>query len=492
MKKSLIIGAIIFFMFSADASSDIVNDLKNFEKSLSEWVANFDKIDKRLSNLEGGIEIKDKQQAELNRSIANIEDLLTNLEAKIDNIGRTKSVAGVEKAIKSFEGTLDVFKNRFSEMAKRLEDQEVKTTVLEKIYKASQNPVETMMQAIDEQKKVISALMEKLDKQEKTILTIEESFKKQTLPDESLAKSIDSLNARISNLESGAVVVKKGAKKELKKAEEKVKEEGKKEAAALEDAVTEKGKIPAKEIPEEMKGLTDIGKGFFVKDVKFKKFGSSTSINGEIINKSDRVYSIADFEVQVYNRVGDVLGGHRFSINSFKSNESKKFEEIIVGVETESVAQYTIFLAEIPSFASAGEKEIKIINREIEVAAAEVKDILPYVEVKKITDEKEAIKPDELKDFEVIGNGFYAKKIEFAGFGSSSRVMGEVKNNSENDYQLVSFIMKVYSKDYGIITSFDFSIRRLKSGEIKPFEEIITGVRPFEVFRYEILFKNAY
>ncbi len=52
--------------------------------------------------------------------------------------------------------------------------------------------------------------------------------------------------------------------------------------------------------------------------------------------------------------------------------------------------------------------------------------------------------------------------------------------------------MKIYSKDYGMITSFDFSVRRLKSGGIKTFEEIVTGIRPVEISRYEVVFKEAY
>jgi hypothetical protein len=71
-------------------------------------------------------------------------------------------------------------------------------------------------------------------------------------------------------------------------------------------------------------------------------------------------------------------------------------------------------------------------------------------------------------------------------------VTGEIKNNSKNDLYLASFVMKIYSEDYGMITSFDFSIRRLKSGGIKTFEEIVTGVPPVDISRYEVVFKSSY
>ena len=45
-----------------------------------------------------------------------------------------------------------------------LEDQEVKTAVLERMYKTANKPLDTLMQAIDEQKSVINKLGEKLDK----------------------------------------------------------------------------------------------------------------------------------------------------------------------------------------------------------------------------------------------------------------------------------------------------------------------------------------
>jgi hypothetical protein len=97
-----------------------------------------------------------------------------------------------------------------------------------------------------------------------------------------------------------------------------------------------------------------------------------------------------------------------------------------------------------------------------------------------------------LEGFEGIGNGFYVGNVSFDGFGSSSTVTGNIKNNSESDFYSASFVMKVYSKTYGMITSLDFSVRSIKRGDTKTFEEIITGVQPVDIDRYEVTFKSSY
>ncbi len=65
-------------------------------------------------------------------------------------------------------------------------------------------------------------------------------------------------------------------------------------------------------------------------------------------------------------------------------------------------------------------------------------------------------------------------------------------NNSEDDFYNALFVMRVYSKAYGMITSFDFSVRSINSGDTKAFEEIISGVQPVDIDRYEISYKSSY
>lgn len=133
-----------------------------------------------------------------------------------------------------------------------------------------------------------------------------------------------------------------------------------------------------------------------------------------------------------------------------------------------------------------------MIERKLQVAKAETKEAAPKDLEELIFDEGKRGTPEELKGFEDIGGGFYAGKVSFTSFGTSSTVTGEIKNNSKNDFYLASFVMKVYSKNFGMITSFDFSVRRLKSGDTKTFEEIISGVSPIDIARYDIMFKSSY
>lgn len=485
MKKFLFVVVFIFFLFCFNGYSNaasLIEDLKNFEESLGEWVTQTNELNTRLSELEGERETREKQIADYNQSITNIEDLITDLNAKVNKVAKMSSLEGVKDIVKSFEGTLDVFKKRFSKQAKRLEDQEVKTAVLERIYKTSQNPVETMMQAVDEQKEVANKLAKRLNEQEKTLLTIKEGLKNQTT--ETLVKSIEELNARLSNLESGVVV---------QKAEEIVEREPEaeiKEKVVVSKAPKEVTKAPIKETIE-VKGFIDIGRGFFIKNIEFKPFGSSTYASGEIMNKSDRDHGIAEFKFQVYNKEDVLLESHRFSVGSLKRDSTKAFEEVIVGVKPKNIAKYAVFFAEMSLISATGEEKIKIIERKPKVTMKETDMKQAEIGKEKLTAKKAWEIAKELEGFENIGSGFFIRNVSFDSFGSSSTVTGEIKNNSKKDYHLATFVMKIYS-NYGMITNFDFSIRRFKSGDIKPFEEIITGARPVDIDRYEIVLKKFY
>jgi len=494
MKKILVIVIFIFFLFNFKGSSDaasLIEDLKSFEESLGEWVAQTNELNKRLSELEGEREAREKQIANYNQSMANIEGLITDLNAKVDKVEKMSTLEGVKDIVKSFEGTLDVFKKRFSKLSKRLEDQEVKTAVLERIYKTSQKPVETMMQAVDEQKEVANKLAKRLNEQEKTLLTIKEGLKNQTTPTENLVKGLEELNARLSNLES-EVVVRKAEEIVEREPEAEIKEkvvvsETPKEKA---EAPKEVAKVPTEEVSE-TKGFTDIGRGFFIKNIEFKPFGSSTYASGEIMNKSDRDHGIAEFKFQVYNKGDALLESHRFSVGSLRRDSTKAFEEVIVGVKPKNIAKYAVFFAEMPLISATGEDEIKIIERKPKVAMKETDMKQAEIGKEKPTAKEAWETAKELKGFENLGSGFFIRNVSFDSFGSSSTVTGEIKNNSKKDYNLATFVMKIYG-NYGMITDFDFSLRRLKSGDIKPFKEIITGVRPVDIAKHEIVLKKFY
>ena len=517
MKKLFILClfTLIFSFPSTNGFSDILKDLKNFEKSLSDWVKQTDELSQRLSEMEGERGAREKQIADFNQSMADIGNLITDLNAKVDKVANMASLKGVKDIVNSFEGTLDVFKKRFSEMAKRLEDQEVKTAVIERIYQTSQKPVETLINSIDEQKSVISKLAERLDKQEKLIMSMEEGLKKQTSPAESFTKGVEELNVRLSKLESGVIVQKTEEKKEFEKIPKEVSEKTEKTEAGKDVEVSEvspeKTEVEKKDAapvvqPKETKaspekvtetdGSIDIGGGFLINNVKLKPFGSSSHISGDIMNKSDREYGLIGFKVQAFDKDNVMLGGHEFTINGFRKDSTKTFEEIITGVEIEEIAMYAIYPARLQSVSDTGESTIRMIEMEPRVAKAETKKVdtkeAAPKDLKELLDKGKDEVLKELEGFENVGGGFYAGKVSFNSFGSSSAVTGEIRNNSKNDFFNASFVMKIYIKNYGMLTSFDFSVRKIKSSETKVFEEIVTGVNPIDIERYEIALKSYY
>ena len=494
MKKLLIICtfALTFSLSSAVGFSDILKDLDSFQKSLGDWVTQVDELNSRITSMESEKASREKQATEFNQGLANIENLLSDMDAKVERVANMSSLEGVEEIVESFEGTLNVFKKRFSKLANRLEDQEVKTAVLERMYKTANKPLDTLMQALDEQKSVINKLRDKLENQEGLILSMKESLQKQTSPDESLVSGIEELNSRLSKLESGVLV------------QQALKEHGKpteaKHAAAPAGRhetheETKHAAAPAghHEEPQAHAGKTDlidIGEGLFVKNIKFEPFGSSAQISGEMVNKSDRDYGMADFKVQTYDNEKIPLGNQGFSIYGFNKGTTKPFEEIIVGVIPKEISKYSIYPARMSLVSDTGESTIKVIEREKAVAKVETKEVAPDSLEDLLFEDKAS--PETLEGFKGVGNGFYAGNIAFNGFGSSSSVTGNIKNNSEENFYNASFIMKIYSKAYGMITSLDFSVRSINRGDTKAFEEIIAGVQPVDIDRYEITFKSSY
>ena len=517
MKKLLIICtfALMLFFPCTIGFSDILKDLDKFEKSLGDWVSQIEELNGRIANLEGDKAIREKQNSELNQSLANIENLLSDMDAKVERVENMSSLEGVKEIVKSFEGTLNVFKKRFSKLANRMEDQEVKTAVLERMYKTANKPLDTLMQALDEQKSVITKLGNKLEKQEELILSMKESLQKQSSPDKSLVSGIEELYSRLSKLEKGVLVqtaTEHGKHEEEKhdaasaghheEAKHATAPDGHHEEAKhatapdghheeTKHAAASTGHHEETQAHVEKTDLINIGDGFFVKNITFQPFGSSSQISGEIINKSDRDHGMTDFKVQAYDKENIPLGDQGFSVYGFNKGTTKPFEEIIVGVISKEISKYAIYSAKMPLVSDTGVSAIKIIEREEAVAKVETKKVAALDSLEDlIFDEKDH--SEKLEGFEDIGNGFYAGDISFSGFGSSSSVTGNIKNNSKNDFYNASFVMKVFSKAYGMITSLDFSVRSINSGDTKAFEEIISGVQPVDIDRYEITFKSSY
>jgi peptidoglycan hydrolase CwlO-like protein len=498
------IFTLTFFYQTNTGFSDILKDLQKFTESLGDVVTQISELGNRISTLESENKSKDKQIAEYNQSMANIEAHLKDLDANVERVANMASLKGVKDIVKEFEGTLKVFKKRFAKLDNRVEDQEVKTSVLEKMYKAANQPLDTLMQTLDAQKSLIESLEGKLNKQETLITSMRDNLENQTSLVASLG--IEDLNTRISNLESTTHYDReKHAPDKLatthddheKHAPDKLATTHDDHEKHAPDKLATTHDDQEKHVPDKLAttpGLIDIGEGFFIKNVKFKPFGSSSQISGEIMNKSERNYGMIDFKLQTYDMENVPLGGLGFSIYGFKKGKVGTFEEIIAGIENKKIAKYSIYPAQMPLVSESGEKTIKIIEKELPTAKTETtnvaaKELAPENLEDLLFDEAT---PGKLEGLENIGNGFYASDISFSGFGSSSTVTGKIKNNSKEDFYSASFVMKIFSKEYGMLTSFDFSIRSIKGGDTVTFEEIIAGVRHVDINTYEIAFKSSY
>jgi predicted nucleic acid-binding Zn-ribbon protein len=484
---------VLFILNSAGSSgaASMLEGLTSFQESLTGWVDKVEDLEQRFSAVENDLEVKDKQLAEINSSLSKIEDLLSKLDSKIIVVQNMRSVAGLKKTLKSYEDTLDVFKKRFAEMAKRLEDQEVKISVLEKVYATAQNPVQTMMSELDQQNKRINVLADKVENQDKSLLVITEGIKKSKTPSEDIEKKIEEFNTRLTGLESDAIsmrdtVAQKGHGTGTGEDAGSHATESTDHVVAGHQAESHDAGAHRQE-SQEMEGYIDIGMGFFVKDLKFSSFGSSCRVDGEMVNKSERYYSSADFVLKVFNNVGRQLGGHSFSIIALNQDHKKVFQEILTGVNEKEITNYTLYYAKMSSLLAKGEEELKMLERKHEGLVAEEAGRGSH---KEKNGERE--KPQVSKGFEDVGNGLYIGNVTFSVFGSSSSVAGVIQNHSDTDIDSASFLMKVFSKSYGMIVSLDFSVRRLDAGSSKPFEEILTGVQPTDIDRYEVTVKGSY
>jgi len=108
-----------------------------------------------------------------------------------------------------------------------------------------------------------------------------------------------------------------------------------------------------------------------------------------------------------------------------------------------------------------------------------------------IVKEQHVATPEE-EGFKDIGDGLYLRNANLFQFGSSSQIKGEIKNVSEKDRSIATFVIRVFNASDAVLFSQDFSIKTFKSGEIRSFSEIISGYTPLDIAKYEVLTKRRY
>jgi len=266
----------------------------------------------------------------------------------MESLEKTASIAEVKGMLDSFGKTFDVLKKLLSDITKRVEDQEIKTSVLEKRYQEAQRPLEPIKKAIEDLNKLVT---DKLGEQEKKITSLEDSIKTRVASLDSTMKTFEGQTKAFSDLEMRMKKVEKAggvspgtataeappvAQVQAAMGTETVKVAEGTETASIAEVAKEH--IPT---PEEQ-GFKEMEDGFYIRNVNLFPFGSSSQIKGEIKNFSDRDRSIATFTIKIYNATDMVLFTQDFSIKTFKKGDIRMFSEIVSGYTPLDIAKYEI------------------------------------------------------------------------------------------------------------------------------------------------------
>ncbi|MCF6157822.1 MAG: hypothetical protein E3K32_04465 [wastewater metagenome] len=345
---ALVIGA--KNVSAQEESRDVLKNLESFQRSLAGWMQNFDALNTKFDALQKEVKESLTPVKDAAKEIKGLEGRYETILSRVVAMERSASVAEVSAAIASFGDTLNLLKKLLSELTKRVEDQEVKTAVLEKRYKEAEMPLEPIKKAIDDLSRSMTerfdSMTERFDEQARRLEAAEENVKTHIQASEGQLKQIVSLQEQIQKLETaGPVTVgTETVTAEAPRGEvtgEEAETEKVAEAAEVPEAVT----VPVKEehvpTPEE-EGYTGIGEGFYIRDVQLLPFGSSSQIQGEIKNLSEYGRSIVLFTVKIYNTSDMLLFSQDFSVKGFEKDEVRTFNEIISGYTPLDIARYEI------------------------------------------------------------------------------------------------------------------------------------------------------
>ncbi len=456
MKKSIFIYVFCLFLFGINCAAEEQGSPEDSKTTQLVWDKLLDNINERLFKLERDFAEEKKQRQEFNSKINdNLNNLTEIMNARIDKVEKTDSILETNNIANSFKETIGVLNKTSSDMKKRFEALEVSIATVEKIYYVSQKPLETLMKAIDEQAAVINKVNEKLEKQEKILLSMNKGSENRDTHRES--NKVPEFAA--TDMEEKKTTLPETA--------------GETVSSEVEKTGTQKSSGAEKNI--------------FVRNVSLPSTGSSTKIIGEIINKSNVDYVVANFKIQLYDKIDNLLNTLDIVALNFSVGSTKKFDKLISGVDSESIARYVILFNDSELTTYREEKEIVEEQKTNEVKAEDKEARLLPAEEKTVQVAKTS--PPVDKEFKAIGNDYYVRNVTFSEFGSSTTVKGEIKNDSRENISSALFGLKVLGKDSNVIYETTFSIISLKSNGIKPFDQLITGIHPSQISGYEIVFK---
>ncbi|MCR4342425.1 MAG: hypothetical protein NUV40_00795, partial [Patescibacteria group bacterium] len=424
MKKSIFICVFCLFLFSINCAAEEQGSPEDYKTTQLVWNKLLDNINERLFKLEREFAVEKKQRQEFNSKINdNLNNLTKIINARIDKVEKTASFIEANNVATSFKETIGVLNKTSSDMKKRVEALEVSIATVEKIYYVSQKPLETLMKAIGENAAVINKINEKLEKQEKILLAINKGSENRDTHRESnkvpefAAAGTEEKRTTLPETAGGTV------------------------ASETERAGTQKPSGSEKDI--------------FVRNVSMPSTGSATSIIGEIINKSNVDYAVANFKIRLYDKGDNLLNTLDLVIINFSAGSTKEFDKLISGVDSKSIARYVILFndSELTTYREEKEiveeqktKEVKVEDKEARLLPATEDKEARLLPAEEKTVQVAKTSPPVDKEFKAIGSDYYVRDVTFSALGSSTTVKGEIKNDSRENISSALFGLKVLGK----------------------------------------------
>ncbi len=296
LKRLSIICVLAIFLIGANSNSNELKSSKNENHISFETLQTMiQDLNERLSRLEEKSQQEEKQHHDPNsdnalkmNSMAKVNKRLSKIEKAVSSL----EIKEIQKTLTSFEGTLDVFKNRFSNISKSLEDSEINAAVIERMYRETQDYTE---------------------------------------PPESTVSKAREGQSQIVNEDSVDIVKTENAEnlKKPKAFKELIESGGLKQSA--ESKALTKSKVSQ-----------NIDNSFSTKNITFDKYESSSIVKGEIKNNSGSDITSASFVMKLFDKNERMIAEFDFHIKKIASNTIKSFEETVREVLPSQISRYEI------------------------------------------------------------------------------------------------------------------------------------------------------
>ena len=171
----------------------------------------------------------------------------------------------------------------------------------------------------------------------------------------------------------------------------------------------------------------------------------------------------------------------------------KKSTEVLEKTIVEKLTALDTFLATSSAqLESASKLLARVENLEKNTGTSPPPEVVPKEVAEAAAEEAARPKTPEEEGYEPVGGGFYLRNVQFGSFGSSARIIGEIKNFSEQNYSMATFTIRIFDLENNPVVGQDFTIKTFKDKEIRPFKEIVPGVEPEKMSKYVIKFKGTY